>query len=220
VQQTVDGWRVIVIEPAEALNIASANALLKTLEEPGERVLIILLADHYLKLPATIRSRLQHFAMDRITPIQTEQYLQQQLPVEKHAQIQLLMNLSNNMPLQAQSLAELDWLNRRGEFLQDWFKLVSQKSMPMQFASKWNKELSFYDLIQMFEYLLSDIICVKLNQVVKNSDLVFSEIATQYDLQTLFSIYENLQQAKLKVDQNVQTNLIIDQLTIQLMNVT
>lgn len=78
-QQTVDGWRVIVIEPAEALNIASANALLKTLEEPGERVLIILLADHYLKLPATIRSRLQHFAMDRITPIQTEQYLQQQL---------------------------------------------------------------------------------------------------------------------------------------------
>jgi DNA polymerase-3 subunit delta' len=158
--------------------------------------------------------------MDRITPIQTEQYLQQQLPVEKHAQIQLLMNLSNNMPLQAQSLAELDWLNRRGEFLQDWFKLVSQKSMPMQFASKWNKELSFYDLIQMFEYLLSDIICVKLNQVVKNSDLVFSEIATQYDLQTLFSIYENLQQAKLKVDQNVQTNLIIDQLTIQLMNVT
>jgi DNA polymerase-3 subunit delta' len=72
----------------------------------------------------------------------------------------------------------------------------------------------------MFEYLLSDIICVKLNQVVKNSDLVFSEIATQYDLQTLFSIYENLQQAKLKVDQNVQTNLIIDQLTIQLMNVT
>ncbi|MFW1764342.1 DNA polymerase III subunit delta' [Acinetobacter bereziniae] len=220
VQQTVDGWRVIVIEPAEALNIASANALLKTLEEPGERVLIILLADHYLKLPATIRSRLQHFAMDRITPIQTEQYLQQQLPVEKHAQIQLLMNLSNNMPLQAQSLAELDWLNRRGEFLQDWFKLVSQKSMPMQFASKWNKELSFYDLIQMFEYLLSDIICVKLNQVVKNSDLVFSEIVTQYDLQTLFSIYENLQQAKLKVDQNVQTNLIIDQLSIQLMNVT
>ncbi len=66
VQQTVDGWRVIVIEPAEALNIASSNALLKTLEEPGDRIVIILLADHYLKLPATIRSRLQHFALDRI----------------------------------------------------------------------------------------------------------------------------------------------------------
>ena len=35
VQQTGEGWRVIMIEPAEALNIAAANALLKTLEEPG-----------------------------------------------------------------------------------------------------------------------------------------------------------------------------------------
>ena len=41
VQQTVDGWRVVVIEPAEALNIASSNALLKTLEEPGDRIVII-----------------------------------------------------------------------------------------------------------------------------------------------------------------------------------
>ncbi|RZG84051.1 DNA polymerase III subunit delta' [Acinetobacter sp. WCHAc060033] len=220
VQQTVDGWRVIVIEPAEALNIASANALLKTLEEPGERVLIILLADHYLKLPATIRSRLQHFAMDRILPEQSLGYLQQHLPVEQHAKINLLMNLSNQMPLQAIELAALDWINRRAAFLQDWQKLVHQKSMPLQFATKWNKELNFSDFIQMFEYLLSDIICVKLNQAVKNLDLDFSGIVDQYNLEKLFSIYADLQQAKLKVDQNVQTNLIIDQLSIQLMNVT
>ena len=220
VQQTVDGWRVIVIEPAEALNIASANALLKTLEEPGERVLIILLADHYLKLPATIRSRLQHFAMDRITPNQSEQYLKQSLPAEMHAKIPLLLNLSNDMPLQALSLAQLDWLNRRAEFLQDWQKLVVQKSMPLQFASKWNKELSFSDFLQMFEYLLSDIICVKLNQVVKNDDIDLSRIAEQYSLQNLFLMYEDLQKSKLKVEQNVQTNLIIDQLSIQLMNVS
>lgn len=220
VQQTVDGWRVIVIEPAEALNIASANALLKTLEEPGERIVIILLADHYLKLPATIRSRLQHYAMDRITPVQSEEYLQQHLASEMHAKINLLLNLSNNMPLQAIALAGLDWINRRGEFLQDWQRLVAQKSMPLQFATKWTKELNFSDFLQMFEYLLSDIICVKLNQVVKNTDLAFDTIAEQYSLEKLFSIYENIQQSKLQVDQNVQTNLIIDQLSIQLMNVT
>lgn len=67
VQQTVDGWRVVVIQPADALNTASANALLKTLEEPGERVLIILITQHFLKLPATIRSRVQRYALDRIT---------------------------------------------------------------------------------------------------------------------------------------------------------
>ncbi|MEG0487787.1 MAG: DNA polymerase III subunit delta' C-terminal domain-containing protein [Acinetobacter sp.] len=220
VQQTVDGWRVIVIQPAEALNIASANALLKTLEEPGDRVLIILLADHYLKLPATIRSRLQHFAMDRITPVQSEVYLKQYLPVEMQSKIPLLLNLSNHMPLQALSLAQLDWLNRRAEFLQDWQRLVLQKSMPLQFATKWNKELSFSDFLQMFEYLLSDIICVKLNQAVKNDDIDLNAIAEQYSLQSLFLIYEDLQKSKLKVEQNVQSNLIIDQLSIQLMNVS
>src|SRR5690554_3831297 len=106
VQQTVDGWRVIVIEPAEALNISSANALLKTLEEPDDNTVIILLADHYLKLPATIRSRLQHFALDRIDAAQATAYLQQHLPDLDADKQQLLMNLSTQMPLQALQLAQ------------------------------------------------------------------------------------------------------------------
>lgn len=220
VQQTVDGWRVIVIAPAEALNMASANALLKTLEEPGDRTLILLLADHYLKLPATIRSRLQHFALDRITPELGQQYLQIHLSGSQTAQIPLLMSLSNQMPLQALNLAKMDWIKRRAEFLQDWQKLVLHKSMPMQYATKWNKELPFVDFIQMFEYLLSDIVCVKLNQSVKNADLELHEISEQYSLGTLFDLYEALQQFKQLVEQNVQTNLIIDQLFIKMMNVT
>ena len=219
VQQTVDGWRVIVIAPAEALNMASANALLKTLEEPGDRTLILLLADHYLKLPATIRSRLQHFALDRITPELGQQYLQIHLSESQTAQIPLLMSLSNQMPLQALNLAKMDWIKRRAEFLQDWQKLVIHKSMPMQYATKWNKELPFVDFIQMFEYLLSDIVCVKLNQSVKNADLELHEISEQYSLETLFDLYEALQQFKQLVEQNVQTNLIIDQLFIKMMNV-
>ena len=119
VQQTVDGWRVIIIEPAEALNTASANALLKTLEEPGDRVVIILLADHYLKLPATIRSRLQHFALDRINEQQAEQFLNQHLSHSDLAQQHLLMNLSNHMPLQAITFSESEWIPQRTEFLKD-----------------------------------------------------------------------------------------------------
>ncbi len=219
VQQTVDGWRVIVIEPAEALNIASANALLKTLEEPGDRVVIILLADHYLKLPATIRSRLQHFALDRISSSQADAYLTEHLPNLDQMQKQLLMNLSNQMPLQAMQLAEMEWLNKRQEFLTDWQKLVTQKNMPMAIATKWNKVLNFSDFSQMFEYLLSDLICVKLSQQVKNSDLDLSVLSEQYTLEFLFAVYSDLQQAKQYIEQNVQSNLVLDQLCIKLMNI-
>ncbi|RKG33050.1 DNA polymerase III subunit delta' [Acinetobacter tianfuensis] len=219
VQQTVDGWRVIVIEPAEALNTASANALLKTLEEPGERIVIILLADHYLKLPATIRSRLQHFALDRISAEQSEQYLKAHLPADTMLPHGLLMNLSNQMPLRAVELAQSEWLNLRQDFINDWQKLIKQKNMPMAIATKWNKALNFSEFSQMFEYLLSDIICVKLNQSIKNIDLNYSDLPEQYSLEALFSIYADFQDSKRFIEQNVQTNLVLDQLCIKLMNI-
>ena len=140
--------------------------MLKTLEEPGENIVIILLADHYLKLPATIRSRLQHFALDRISSVQFSEYVEAQLPEAGSSQQQLLMNLSNQMPLQAVEVAQSSWLPLRQEFMEDW-KNWSFKNMPMAIATKWNKSLSFGEFGQMFEYLLSDLICVKLNQAVK-----------------------------------------------------
>lgn len=219
VQQTVEGWRVILIEPAEALNIASANALLKTLEEPGERVLIILLAEHFLKLPATIRSRLQHFALDRILPIQAASYLSEYLPDHGTLQQQLLMNLANDMPLKAVEMAESTWLPQRADFLTDWLKLVSQKNMPMTIATKWNKLLPFHDFSQMFEYLLSDLICVKLGQAIKNIDLDFQTLSEYYSLDVLFTLYSQFQDSKKLLEQNVQSALIVDELCIKLMNI-
>ncbi|MCG6036030.1 DNA polymerase III subunit delta' [Acinetobacter baumannii] len=219
VQQTGEGWRVILIEPAEALNLASSNALLKTLEEPGERVVLILLADHYLKLPATIRSRLQHFALDRISYEQATSYLNEHLSEIAEVQPDLLLGLSNDMPLQAIEIAKSDWFTKRQTLLNDWLKIVAQKNMPLFFSGKWQKELSFSDFIVLFEYLLGDLICVKLNQPQKNTDLDFDQLSPYYDLESLFNIYSELQQAKKLVEQNVQSQLIIDQLFITLMNI-
>ncbi len=51
------GWRVLLIHPAESMQPAAANSLLKTLEEPPPRTVIILLADQPARLLPTIRSR-------------------------------------------------------------------------------------------------------------------------------------------------------------------
>ncbi|MBK8323267.1 MAG: DNA polymerase III subunit delta' [Betaproteobacteria bacterium] len=57
------GFRVIVIRPAEALQPAAANALLKTLEEPPPATVIVLVSDRPARLLATIRSRCQVVAL-------------------------------------------------------------------------------------------------------------------------------------------------------------
>ena len=51
------GWRVMVICPAEAMNINAANAFLKTLEEKGRQVLIVLVSHQGSAVLPTIRSR-------------------------------------------------------------------------------------------------------------------------------------------------------------------
>ena len=60
------GWRVAVIDDAEDLNQASANALLKILEEPPARAILILVCSAPGRLPATIRSRCRHL---RLSPL-------------------------------------------------------------------------------------------------------------------------------------------------------
>lgn len=54
-----DGLRIILVNPAEAMNRNTANALLKTLEEPAASTLFLLVSNEPLKLLPTIRSRCQ-----------------------------------------------------------------------------------------------------------------------------------------------------------------
>jgi len=52
-------WKFFVIEPAEKMNAAAANCLLKTLEEPPDNTILILAARHKETIPQTIVSRSQ-----------------------------------------------------------------------------------------------------------------------------------------------------------------
>jgi len=51
------GWRVVVVDAADEMNINSANALLKILEEPPKNALLLLISHNPGRLLPTIRSR-------------------------------------------------------------------------------------------------------------------------------------------------------------------
>lgn len=53
------GARIAVVAPADALNISGANMLLKTIEEPPAGTHLVLVAERWRELPATLRSRCQ-----------------------------------------------------------------------------------------------------------------------------------------------------------------
>jgi DNA polymerase-3 subunit delta' len=60
------GWRVVVVDGAEELNQASANALLKVLEEPPPRAVLLLVCAAPGRLLPTIRSRCRRL---RLAPL-------------------------------------------------------------------------------------------------------------------------------------------------------
>ncbi|MHB1352842.1 MAG: DNA polymerase III subunit delta' [Thiobacillus sp.] len=51
------GCRVVLVDPADSLNLAAANALLKVLEEPPLNTVFVLVSDQPRRLLPTIRSR-------------------------------------------------------------------------------------------------------------------------------------------------------------------
>lgn len=65
-----EGKRVFIIEEADRMNAAAANALLKTLEEPSPENVLLLTTARSHALPMTILSRCQHL---RFTPLPREE---------------------------------------------------------------------------------------------------------------------------------------------------
>jgi DNA polymerase-3 subunit delta' len=128
------GYKVIVIDPADRLNRAAANSLLKTLEEPVPETLMLLLTAAAHRLPATVRSRCQRldFALaERATGLG---WLAQQV---EHPEPGLLLDLAGGAPLAALELAHSGALDERQEMLQDWFGIFAGRLDPLPVAERW-----------------------------------------------------------------------------------
>lgn len=70
-------YKVYIIDEVHMLSAGAFNALLKTLEEPPERVIFILATTAPHKVPVTIRSRCQHIPFHGMSSEQIVQRLQQ-----------------------------------------------------------------------------------------------------------------------------------------------
>lgn len=78
-----DEYKVFIIDEVHMLSTSSFNALLKTLEEPPERVLFILATTEIHKIPETIISRCQRFDFHPAAPEELHAYLTDLVKKEK-----------------------------------------------------------------------------------------------------------------------------------------
>ena len=128
------GWQIAVVDPADAMNAASSNALLKTLEEPTASSLIVLIADQPWRLPATIRSRCQRIDFAAPPRAQAEQWLHAQgVPDPQRA-----LDAAGGNPGRALAFARGDELQRRDSVAKDLLALAHGRASTYQVAHAWS----------------------------------------------------------------------------------
>ncbi len=102
------GWRVAIIDPADDMNESAANALLKQLEEPPEKAMLLLLSHRPGGLLATIRSRCRRLELRPLPTTILERALADFLPDMDGETRRALADLSGGSIGAALTLAEGD----------------------------------------------------------------------------------------------------------------
>ncbi len=131
------GAKVAVIDPADDMNLNSANALLKTLEEPQPGTFLILISDRPARLLATIRSRCQSVRLELPPPDQGLQWLQTLVGGESLARE--LLQEAGDRPLKALHLHEQDVLSQWRDCDQALESAISGKTSWTKLAEQWAK---------------------------------------------------------------------------------
>ncbi|NLY34427.1 MAG: DNA polymerase III subunit delta' [Alcaligenaceae bacterium] len=99
------GYRVIVLYPAESLNAASSNALLKVLEEPPENTIFLLVTHAIQRLLPTLLSRCRRLAL----PVPESQVALDWLQKNGVVDGQVWLAATGGAPLSALAFSQSDY---------------------------------------------------------------------------------------------------------------
>ena len=124
------GYKIILIHPAEAMNLAAANALLKKLEEPPPGVIFILVTHRIQQLLPTIRSRCQLITMPAPDVATAKDWLTQQGVEDPSA----CLAAASFAPLSALAFNDPEYIAQHNLFLDQIS--VPEKLNPIALAEK------------------------------------------------------------------------------------
>ncbi|MDB5802210.1 MAG: polymerase subunit delta [Rhodocyclales bacterium] len=133
------GRRVVLIDPAEAMNPAAANALLKSLEEPPIDAVFLLVSHAPRRLLPTIRSRCQVWDFPCPEPAVATQWLKARGANDAEA----VLGFASGLPLAALTFVEGPLAEARQRFARDMLSL--SKGDPLKLAGQWESWLKAKD---------------------------------------------------------------------------
>jgi DNA polymerase-3 subunit delta' len=209
--------RVAILEPADAMNIAAANSLLKTLEEPSPSAILLLVTAAPHCLPATVRSRCQRVDFPLPDAVEATAWLSGRVAVNDPA---LALRLGGGAPLAALAGADPTVLEERSGRLREFVAVAQGRDDPIRVAHAWLAS----DWGRLLDWLIGwlwDLLRLRAGAAepaqLANPDQapVFQHLAGRVDSKVLFAMVDQVLQARRTAGSNLNHQLALESLLIR-----
>jgi len=225
------GYKVMLIWMAEKLNIASANKLLKLIEEPPEKTVFILIAEDEEQIISTIRSRCQTLHFPPLSEVVIAEALVEKYNIEKSIATKIAQQANGNF----NKACDLIYQDSEDIQFEKWFVLWVRSA----FKAKGNKS-AIRDLISWSEQIAKTgretqkqflhfcvnyfrqamLLNYKANELVylepKSSDFKLEKFAPFVHDANIMDITKELQDAIYHIERNGNSKIILTDLSIKL----
>jgi DNA polymerase-3 subunit delta' len=209
------GYQVILITPADAMNVNAANSLLKTLEEPPANTLLLLMTDRPSALTATIRSRCQVINFEKPAHESALAWLKNQQPELEAKVAETVLELADGAPLRAAEMVAQGAINQRTEMLDDLEQIAAGRCDPIEIAKKWLKLGKKESLYWVYGWLVDMVRMKVANQppYIANADVAprLSRMAASIELPLLYKRLDQVSEAlRLADNQSLNAELLLE----------
>ena len=214
-------YKIYIIPEADLMSVQAQNALLKTIEEPPEYAVIMLLTENAEVLLPTIRSRCVMMKLRNIKDQLVKKYLMEQMEIPDYKADVCVAFAQGNMG-KAIMLANSDYFNEIKEEVVHLLRNIDEMDVPelMDAVKKcMTYKLEINDYLDMMAIWYRDVLIYK---ATKNVDrVVFSDQlryikarASKSSYEGIEKILEALETAKARMKANVNFELVIELLLL------
>lgn len=208
------GYRVVVIQPATAMNTYAANALLKTLEEPTANTLIILISDQQTVLPITIVSRCQQFRCVAPSRQEALAWLCSESDQDENFWSPILV-ATGGAPLLAKTWHQQGVWPLYQNFMRDLAALSKHEADPVHLAVQW-KDASLFWVFNMFFQWIIKLISAQ-QGVSQEDDFMTALLPQDISVVNLLKFADYLQALRIEAlgPYNLNQQLLLESLFIR-----
>jgi len=216
--------KVFIIDGAEIMSNEAANSLLKTLEEPVDGVIFILLTTNERLLPATVISRCQRLELPPLPASEIETVLNNRWGIEP-PKARLLAKLSHGCPGWAYSATVDDGLlQQRAERIDRLLDIINADyeerfAYATQLATQFNQSRgAVQEILGLWLDYWRDLMLVKAgcNADITNADIeaTLIKMAEDYSLAQIKAVINGIQAAEEQLKQNANPRLVLEVLML------